>query len=337
MITRRRFVILAGSALVLSQSLRWHKAALAQEAAKAAARFGGFTPNDEFYVTSYGRTPTVDAGAYALRIGGLVRNPLTLTMAEIKRMPAVTETLTLECISNPPDGDAIGNAEWAGIKLKPLLEKAGAAPKAVFAVMRAADGYATGVPTAEIMRAENFLPYRMNGAPLPAQHGFPLRIFIPGKYGMKQPKWLTEISFVDREFRGYWERRGWSQSAWRKVNSGFFAPRQPGGVFGLLSLAPRVKAPVDIIGWSLAGPSGVRQVEVSTDGGKVFNAAELLDNRSPYVWSVWRYHFAPERPGRYEIRVRATDGDGVAQPPSDSQTGSGRSGQPSQEIIITSA
>jgi DMSO/TMAO reductase YedYZ molybdopterin-dependent catalytic subunit len=335
MITRRRFVIVASSAIALSQTLRWRPAALAQEIARPLARFGGLTPNDEFYVTSYARTPTVNPATYALKISGLVRNPLTLTMTEIKQMPAVSETLTLECISNPPDGDAIGNAEWVGIKLKPLLEKAGVTPKAVFAVMHAADGYATGVPTAEIMRDENFLPYQMNGVPLPPQHGFPLRIFIPGKYGMKQPKWLTEISFVDREFVGYWEQRGWSQSAWRKINSGFFAPRQPGGVLGLISPAPRVKAPVDIIGWALAGPSGVRRVEVSTDGGKVFNTAELLDNHSPYVWTVWRYHFAPERAGRYEIRVRATDGNGVAQPPADSQTGSGRSGQPSEEIIIS--
>jgi hypothetical protein len=308
---------------------------LAREISDALARFGGPTPNGTFYVTSYGNTPTVDGASYTLRVSGLVKSPLSLSMAEIEQMPAITETLTLECISNPPDGDAIGNAVWKGLKLKPLLEKAGPRSNANFAVMHAADGYATGVPATEILREENFLPYRMNGEPLPADHGFPLRIFIPGKYGMKQPKWLTEIEFVEREFFGYWERRGWSQSAWRKVNSGFFDPHQTGGVLGLLSLAPRLKAPVDVIGWALAGPAGVRQVEVSTDDGKTFHPAELLDNRSPYIWTVWRYHFAPEKPGRYSIRVRATDGNGVAQPRSDSQTGSGRSGQAVQEIIIT--
>jgi DMSO/TMAO reductase YedYZ molybdopterin-dependent catalytic subunit len=337
MITRRRFVILTASALALSQTLRLEKAALAQEIAKAVTRFGGLTPNDEFYVTSYGSTPAVDVRAYTLRINGLVRNPLELTMADITRMPSITEILTLECISNPPNGDAIGNAEWVGVKLKPLLERAGVRQKAVYAVMRAADSYATGVPTAEIMREENFLPYRMNGVALPAQHGFPLRIFIPGKYGMKQPKWLTEISFVDHEFLGYWEQRGWSQSAWRKVNSGFFNPHQTSGMLGLFSGPPRVRGPVDILGWALAGPAGIRQVEVSTDGGKTFNTAELLNNRSPYIWTVWRYHFAPPRPARYQIRARATDGDGVVQPISDFQTGSGRSGQPSEEIIVTAA
>jgi DMSO/TMAO reductase YedYZ molybdopterin-dependent catalytic subunit len=94
-----------------------------------------------------------------------------------------------------------------GFKLKPLLHRAGVKPNAIYAAMRAADGYYTGVPLAELMRDENWLAYRMNGEPLPPEHGFPLRIFIPGKYGMKQPKWLTEIELVGTPFIGYWEAR----------------------------------------------------------------------------------------------------------------------------------
>ena len=159
---------------------------------------------------------------------GLVNQPLVLTYDDIRAMAPVNQTLTLECISNPPNGDAICNAEWTGVMLAPMLERAGVKCNAVYAAMRGADGYYTGVPVDEIMRTENFLPYLMNGVPLPPAHGFPLRIFIPGKYGMKQPKWLTDIEFVDHEFIGYWEGRGWSNSAWRKVNSGFFSPRPPG-------------------------------------------------------------------------------------------------------------
>jgi DMSO/TMAO reductase YedYZ molybdopterin-dependent catalytic subunit len=118
----------------------------------------------------------------------MVRRPLTLTYADITRMLSIRQILTLECIGNPPNGDAIGNAEWTGFKLKPLLLRAGVKPNAIYAAMRAADGYYTGVPLAELMRDENWLAYRMNGEPLPPEHGFPLRIFIPGKYGMKQPK-----------------------------------------------------------------------------------------------------------------------------------------------------
>src|SRR5262249_54206026 len=150
----------------------------------------------------------------------------------------------------------------------PLLDRAKVNPRATWCNMRGADGYFTGLPADELLRAENFLPYQMNGVPLPPDHGFPVRIFIPGKYGMKQPKWITKLEFTDRGTPGYWERRGWSNSAWRKPNSGFFAPMAEGG--GLLSLFDRsikVTAPVDIVGWALAGPSGIRRVEVSCDDG----------------------------------------------------------------------
>jgi DMSO/TMAO reductase YedYZ molybdopterin-dependent catalytic subunit len=332
--TRRKFIRLAGSAMALANLPFAARAVGAQNSASAS--FGGPTPNSEFYITSYGGTPQVDASSWRLRIGGLVENPLELSYDDIKKLPPINETLTLECISNPPNGSAISNAQWVGAKLHPLLERAKVRPQAVYAAMHGADGYYTGVPVDELMRKENFLPYMMNGVALPAEHGYPLRLFIPGKYGMKQPKWITKIELVDREFIGYWEARGWSNSAWRKINSGFFYPRAPSGFFNLLSSKTRIKAPLDIVGWALAGPSGVRGVEVSTDGGTAWHHAELVENRSPYVWTVWKYHFAPQRTGEYEVRVRATDGDGVVQPVRDQQSGSGMSGQPRLGLDVTS-
>src|SRR5262249_21484917 len=178
LISRRKFIRVATGALALA-STPFSTRAFADQPSSA---FGGPTPNRDFYVTSYGGTPSVDAGRWSLKIHGLVHRPLTLTYADITRMPSIRQTLTLECIGNPPDGGAIGNAEWTGLKLKPLLDRVGAKPSAVYAAMRAADGYYTGVPLAELMREENWLVYRMNGDPLPPEHGFPLRIFIPGKY-----------------------------------------------------------------------------------------------------------------------------------------------------------
>ncbi len=210
-------------------------------------------------------------------------------------------------------------------------------PDPVYAALRGADGYATGIPIAELMREENFLPYLMNGAALPPDHGFPLRIFIPGKYGMKQPKWLTEIELVDRQFIGYWEARGWSNSAWRKVNSGFFYPQVSYSLFNLIAPAAKVTAPVEMVGWALAGPSGIRRVDVSTDDGATWNAAELTPSGSPYIWTVWKYRFAPRRAGNYKVRVRATDGEGRAQPPSDPQTGAGQSAQARLSLEVTVA
>ena len=139
------------------------------------------------------------------------------------------------------------------------------------------------------------------------------------------------------EFRGYWEGQGWSNTAWRKVNSGFFSPRPPGSFFDIFGRAVKVTAPVDIVGWALAGPGGIRQVEVSTDGGKTWHDARLIANSSPYTWTVWNYRFAPLAPGQVEVRVRATSGDGITQPVSDPQTGSGMSGQPVMTLNVTAA
>ena len=334
--TRRKFVRLAGSAIVAANlPLVIKVARLAAGEVLALPPFGGPTPNDRFYITSYAATPRVDLAAWRLRIGGLVANPLELTWPDIKQLPAIEETLTLECISNPPDGSLIGNARWVGPKLRPLLERAQIKPGAVYAALHARDGYYTGVPVDELMRRENFLPYLMNGAPLPPEHGFPLRLFIPGKYGMKQPKWITEIRLLDRPFRGYWEMRGWSNAAWRKANSGFFAPRPIAGLSPDLAVATRVPAPVDVWGWALAGPSGIRKVEVSTDDGRSWHAARLAGNRQRYEWTVWKYHFAPRTAGLYHLRVRATAGDGTVQPVIDPQQGAGMSGQPRLDLDLT--
>lgn len=322
--SRRVFLRVAGAAAALATI------PLAEQIANGAASapaYGGLTPNSKFYVTTYGRTPIVDSSSWRLRIRGLVANPLELSYANIRAMPPINETLTLECIGNPPDGSSIGNAAWTGVKLRPLLDRARISSRAVWCRMRAADGYYTGLPVDELLRDENFLPYMMNGAPLPPEHGFPVRIFIPGKYGMKQPKWITEIEFLEREAPGYWEARGWTNIGWRKVNSGFFAPHLEGGMMSLFDQKARVTAPVDIWGWALAGPSGIRAVQVSSDDGATWRDARLIKNQSRYVWTVWKYRFAPDNPGDYMLRVKAIDGKGLAQPPADPQTGSGMSGQ----------
>lgn len=330
--TRREFVRAAGAALVLANF------PIAQKVARAATpplKYGGPTPNSDFYITSYGATPQVDASQWRLKISGLVQKPREITYAEILKLPQIHQTLTLECISNGPDGSAISNAEWVGTRLRPILDSVRVRPGAKYVAMHAADGYFTGVPIAEIMREENFLPYLMNGQPLPAAHGYPVRIFIPGKYGMKQPKWITAIEFVDKPFIGYWEQRGWSDSAWRKINSGFFTPRQESGIQRYFGTAVEAKSPVEIVGWALAGPSGVKRVEVSTDGGATWRDAEIVENKSPYIWTVWKYRFAPARPGKYEVRVRATDGNGVAQIPHDQQAGSGLRAEPRLALNVT--
>jgi DMSO/TMAO reductase YedYZ molybdopterin-dependent catalytic subunit len=330
LITRRKFLVGSGAALALAGIPR------VARATALASKFGGPTPNADFYITSYASTPPVDVNSWRFKITGLVENPRQFSYADIRGLPKIDEMLTLECISNPPDGTAISNANWTGVRLRPLLEQAGVKPAAKFVAMRGADGYHTVLPVDELMREENFLPYLMNGVPLPPDHGYPVRIFIPGKYGMKQPKWLTELEFADHEIPGYWEVRGWSDTCWRKVNSGFFSPHVQGGLFSIFDKKATVKAPLDIYGWALAGPSGIKRVEVSTDDGVTWHDAQLVENSSPYVWTVWKFHFAPAAAGNFKVRVRATDGDGIAQPPADPQTGSGMSGQARLALEVTS-
>lgn len=333
LITRRKFLTAAGSALALA-SVPFN-ARIARATSLPALKFGGPTPNTKFYVTSYASTPAVDVNSWRFGIKGMVENPASFSYAEIRKLPPIEQMLTLECISNPPDGTAISNATWTGVKLRPILERARIKRGAKFVAMRGADGYHTVLPVEELMREENFLPYLMNGDPLPAEHGYPLRIFIPGKYGMKQPKWITELEFADHEIPGYWETRGWSDTCWRKVNSGFFSPRVEGGLLSLFDRKAEVTAPVDIYGWALAGPSGIKRVEISPDDGVTWRNAELVANSSPYVWTVWKYRFAPKSAGTFIIHVRATDGSGVAQPPTDPQTGSGMSGQARLALAVT--
>ena len=190
------------------------------------AALEAITPAGDFYITSKGLTPRVDPKQWRLTIDGLVEKPLTLTLDEVRSLPILERVLTLECISNPVGGPWIGNARWRGAALRPLLEEARPRPQATHVMLHAADGYFTNHSKDRIFREENFLAHEMNGELLPPDHGYPLRIFIPGKYGMKQPKWLTRIEFISKDQPGYWEQRGWSETAERQTQGVIDTPQE---------------------------------------------------------------------------------------------------------------
>jgi len=179
------------------------------------------TPNEDFYVTSKGFTPNVKLADWRLKLDGLVESPLTLDYAQLLRLPKIERDLTLECISNPIGGNALGNAQWTGTPLKPLLERVKPTSQAAHVVIHAADGFTSGHPLERIWNEENFLAYQMNGTDLPRDHGYPVRIFIPGKFGMKQPKWVTRLEFVNQAYLGYWETSGWSDTCERLAHARF--------------------------------------------------------------------------------------------------------------------
>ncbi len=266
-----------------------------------------YTPNDDFYVVDIGAGhPAVDEASWRLTLDGKVEKPLKLSLAEIKQLPSVTQTRTFECISNPVGGPLIGNALWVGVQMKRLLEMAGIKPGAKELLVRAADGFHTSIPIELALHEQALLVYSMNGEPLPRAHGFPLRCVWPGRYGMKQPRWITRIEVIDTNYLGFWEQQGWSNNAFVKINSQILFP-QPRETINTPTYTIR--------GLAHAGLAGVKKVELSSDEGKTWNAATLIRGPEPkeLVWTEWRYEWPVPADGRYVIIARATDHDGVMQ------------------------
>jgi DMSO/TMAO reductase YedYZ molybdopterin-dependent catalytic subunit len=260
------------------------------------------TPNKDFYeVSKNAFDPQVDSERWQLEITGLVENPLTFTYDEIKSLPSIEQYATLACISNEVGGDLIGNALWRGVRLKDLLAEAGLKPGVVDIVLRASDDYTDSIPLERAMQDGTLLVYEMNGEPLTPTHGFPVRLIVPGIYGMKNVKWITRIEAIERDLKGYWQRRGWDDRAEYKTMSRIDAPDST------------VTGEATIAGIAFAGDRGISKIEVSTDGGKTWEQAAIKSPLSAYTWSLWHRQWTAPQSGKHKILVRATDGRGVTQ------------------------
>jgi DMSO/TMAO reductase YedYZ molybdopterin-dependent catalytic subunit len=276
---------------------------------KGTLNFKGFmakeiTPNEEFYITTYStKVPELSPSTHTLRVEGLVEKPLRLSMVDLEALKDKTEFVTLECIGNEVGGDAIGNALWEGVTLKKILDMARPRPGIVKAIFFAEDGYSDSIPYSLAASPDVFLAFRMNGEPLPKVHGFPLRAIVPGIYGMKHVKWLSKIEFVNFDFKGYWEKKGWSDEAVIPVKSQVLMPMDGKTV----PLGNYV-----IGGIAFAGRFGISRVQVSIEGGR-WKEAELKEPLSKWAWTLWRYDWKPSKAGTYEIRVRGFDRAGKAQ------------------------
>jgi DMSO/TMAO reductase YedYZ molybdopterin-dependent catalytic subunit len=269
------------------------------------AALRAITPAGDLYVMSSHGNPAVDAAKWSLTIDGLVEQPLRFSYDEIRKLAPYDTYLTLECISNSIGGGYIGNARWRGTLLAPLLERVRIRPNAVYAVLYATEGYTTGHLVKRLLDPGNFLAYEMNGEPLAHEHGFPLRIFLPGKYGMKMPKWLTRIEFVDHGYLGYWEQQGWSNEAERQLRAVVDDPRDAAQISGQSFV---------VTGYAVSDASGISRVEISIDGGRTWQPIEIFSNPLPaQVWAFWKYVWANPPKGKHTIEVRATDGRGRLQ------------------------
>jgi DMSO/TMAO reductase YedYZ molybdopterin-dependent catalytic subunit len=300
------------------------------------------TPLGLHYLLIHFDIPFVDAAEYTLTVGGHVRKPLRLTLDDLTSRPSTTLAVTLECAGNgrarlsprpmsqPWLAEAVGNAEWTGTPLAPILEEAGVRPGAVDVVFTGLDRgvqggveqwYERSLSVADASRPEVLLAYAVNGRPLPPQHGFPLRLLVPGWYGMTHVKWLRSITATQTPFAGYQQATAYHHRASSDdpgVPVTRMLPRAlmvPPGVPDFMSRTRFVEPSTHLIeGRAWSGRAPVTKVEFSADAGTSWSVATLEEATSPYAWRRWTYRWTATRLGDHDLCVRATDAAGNTQP-----------------------
>ncbi|MFC7142368.1 molybdopterin-dependent oxidoreductase [Halosimplex aquaticum] len=258
--------------------------------------------DDHYVVDKAVSNPNVDAGRWSLSVRGAVAEPFELDLSALLTHAAARDmTVTTACISNVVGGDLISTAEWRAVPVRALLAEAGVADGAVDVVTRAADGYTEAIPWEVVRDREDVvLAVGMDGRTLPKAHGFPARLLIPGRYGMKSTKWVEAIEVSTGDHEGYWEARGWVEEAVVNTLSSVRAVQRRGDR-------------VAVGGVAYAGRRGIDRVEVSLDGGDSWADAALEDPPSTHAWR--RFRLVAESPdsGPKDVVVRATDGEGNRQ------------------------
>lgn len=302
------------------------------------------TPNERFYVRSHFKQPTLEARDWRLKVEGAVERPFELTYDELRQLPTRSQTVTLECAGNgrvllvPRESGvgweygAVSNAEWTGVSLAAILERAGVKSSAVEVILEGADKgavndepkspgeihYSRSLPL-EKARKDVLLATRMNGDELPPEHGFPVRAIVPGWYGMASIKWLTRIVVVEQPFNGYFQSLHYTY--WKQVNgSPTLVPLSEMPVKAQIARP----APYEVVrrdrdyrvhGAAWTGEADIARVEVSTDGGASWQPAKLVGEAKRYAWRRWEYSWrVPKAPGKVRLMARATDSAGRTQP-----------------------
>jgi DMSO/TMAO reductase YedYZ molybdopterin-dependent catalytic subunit len=264
-------------------------------------------PNDSFYrIDTELLVPQVDASTWQLRVTGMVDQPLTFTYPELLAMPLFEQYVTLACVSNEVGGNLVGNTLWTGAHLKEVLARAGVHSGATQIVGRSVDGFTVGFPTDWALdpAREPMIAVGMNREPLPAEHGYPARLIVPGLFGyVSGTKWLSEIEVTTREaFDGYWVPLGWAKDGPILTESRIDHPSAD---------ARLSTGSVDIDGVAWAPDRGVMGVEVRIDDAP-WQAAMVSRPISKATWVQWWLRWQAT-PGTHTIEIRATDGTGAVQ------------------------
>ena len=251
--------------------------------------------------------PKVDEQLWRLKTTGLVEQPLSLTLEELRGYEPMHQFVTLSCISNPVGGDLIGTTRWTGVSLQRLLPDLRLQPTATHIKIRSADDFFEVVALDAIKADERImLTYAWDGVPLKREHGFPLRIYIPDVHGMKQPKWIESIEFTNHWEPGFWVERGWNKVAQMHATSIIDTVAVDMAIIG----ADKRKL-VPIGGIAHAGARGISKVEVQVDNGP-WEQALMRTPLSQLTWAMWRYDW-PFQPGKHTFTVRCYDENGTLQ------------------------
>jgi hypothetical protein len=306
---RRRLIALAATGAVTLASAAWVGRFVT--GIRGGSIGGGsnaisepITPNGNFYLISKNFVdPGVDEDDWRLRLTGLVETPRDIAFEDLLAMQRQDQLATLTCISNEIGGELISNAKWTGVRLADILALSGIQPNAAELALYADDGYTESFPLSKALEPTTMLAYLMNDQPLSKRHGFPARLIVPGKYGIKNVKWLTRIELVSGNFKGYWQQRGWTDDATIQTMSRFDVP-------GARAIVPL--SPVELAGIAFAGDRGIRAVEISADGD-TWLPVDTIERIAPLSWVIWRFTWNPPKSGTYTLRVRATDGTGAVQ------------------------
>ncbi|MBI2680568.1 MAG: molybdopterin-dependent oxidoreductase [Candidatus Solibacter usitatus] len=300
------------------------------------------TPNERFFVRTHVYTPSVDLAAWRLRVEGEVSAPLTLSMNELKQLPRVELVSVLECAGNGRSfyqptlaglqwqHGAVGNGRWAGVRLADVLKKAGYKASAKEVLFNGADvpigtmpDFQRAIPLEKALHADTMLAFEMNGQPLPASHGFPLRVIAPGWAGDSWVKWLTHIEVRDKEFDGFFMKTAYRRPV-RTVTPG--APvdaslMTPVTLLGIKSVIASpvegqmlAEGPATVRGVAWSGESPVARVDVSTDNGRTWQPAKLGTDQARYAWRMWEAQWTPRQAGSYVLMARAFNRAGETQP-----------------------
>lgn len=278
------------------------------------------TPNADFYrIDTALAVPQMARADWKLRIHGMVDKEMTFTFDDLKDLEVVERAVTLTCVSNPIGGNLIGNAMWTGYRVRDLLQRCGVHPDADMVLSTSADGFTAGTPAEALTDGrDSLLAFGMNGVPLPVEHGYPVRLVVPGLYGfVSATKWVVDLELTrfDRA-QAYWTKLGWSAQAPIKTASRIDVPRT----------GQRVPAgPITVGGVAWAQHRGIKAVEVRIDEGP-WQPARLGAAYSNDTWRLWTFEWEAT-PGSHVVSARATDGTGavqtadVAPPPPDGATG----------------